>query len=108
MSERIEDGAQQLLEEYPTYSAVVGIKSFFGEPYQVGDKTLVPLLSMRFEGGPAGASSVKPVAIIRIEGTKVSIRSVPNRLPIVLASLVLGGWNAYWLLKTVREWLRNR
>ena len=108
MSEPKDERVEQLLEGYPAYSAIAGIRSFFGEPYQAGEKTLVPLLSMRFEGSMSGAASVKPVAIIRIEAEKVSIRSVPNRLPIVLASLVLGGWNAYWLLKTVREWRRQR
>ena len=75
---------------------------FFGEPYQDGNRTVVPLLSTPFDGGPAG------VATVWIEGTKVSIRTVPNRLPTVLASLALGGWNAYWLLRTVRMWLRQK
>jgi len=82
--------------------------SFFGEPYHIGDEILVPLLRMPFEGDPAGVASIKPVAIIRIEGMKVSISAMPNRLLIVLASLLLASWNAYWLLKTVRAWLRNR
>ncbi len=92
------------LQPQATLSQGKDTHSFFGKPCQAGDKTLVPLLSKRFEGD----ASVKPVAIVRIEGTKVSIRSVPNRLPIVLAILALGGWNAFWLLKTVRVWLRHR
>ena len=98
------------LQPQATLSQDKNTLSFFGKSYQVGDKTLVPLLSTRLEGDKAGASasSVKPVAIVRIEGTNVSIRTVPNRLPIVLVSLILGGWNAYWLLKMVRAWLRDR
>ena len=108
MSESIDNSMQQLVEEYPAYAASSGVRSFFGEPYQAADKTLVPLLSVRIGGDQGRTVSVKPVAIVRIEGTKVSVRALPNRLPIVLASLALGGWNAYWLLKTIRVWLHNR
>ena len=82
--------------------------SFFGEPYGDGEKTVVPLVSTTSEGGTAGGAPVNQVAIVMIEGNKVSISHVPSRLPIVLTSLVLGCWNAYWLLKTLRVWRRQR
>ena len=108
MNKTNDDGRQRLLEDHPGFAAASSVRSFFGEPYQAASKTLVPLLSIRIEGDEGRAVSVKPVAIVRIEGTKVSVRALPNRLPIVLASLALGGWNAYWLLKTIRVWLRKR
>jgi len=95
---------------------VASVASVFGEPYQADGKTLIPVAQVRFfitgrsrnrsardKGMDGSLSSVKPVAVIEVAESQVRIVRVPDPLPIIIGGMLVGAWNIYWILRTVRE-----
>jgi hypothetical protein len=84
-----------------------GATAVFGKPYTKGESTLIPVADVYF-GRRGRVVRTQPVAVIEIGPKGVKVRDVRSQLPIVLAGILLGGWNVYWIAKTVRDWLRTR
>src|SRR5438552_3695226 len=96
------------------------VSSVFGEAYQVGDKTIIPVARIRHAmgfgagsgsgleqgsgtgGGGGSYSGARPVAVIEVEGGNVRIKPVTDNMPIALAGILLAGWNVFWIGKTIR------
>ena len=104
---------------------VANVSSVFGEPYNVGEKTIIPVARIRhamgfgtgggfdkeqsFGSGGGGGSyaGARPVAVIEIEGKKVRIKLVTDNMPIALAGIALAGWNVFWIARTIRAFRRK-
>src|SRR5438477_570098 len=91
---------------------IADVESVFGKPYEVGGKTLIPVAELRrFAMGRARGINlrVRPVAVIEVENGQVRIVRVPHSpLPVIIGGMMLGAWNMYWILRTVREWRARR
>ena len=59
-------------------------------------------------GGGGAISMAAPAALIEVTDGQVEIKPVTNTLVISIFGIVLAGWNVYWVLRTVREWLATR
>lgn len=114
-------------EEVPPQPAPVS--HVFGPPQAVGDRTLIPVASVQYVSGrgmrgrraPKGDKNTGqlvtrlarkggtftkriPVAIVEVSDEGVRVHSMPTPLSVVLAGILLAGWNVYWVMRTVREW----
>jgi hypothetical protein len=86
-------------------AGIAHVSAVFGEPRTVGDKTIIPVASVRHAYGIGGGwSSASPVAVIEIDSQGVRVKPVINEAIIPLAGMLLAAWNVYWLLRTIREW----
>ena len=78
----------------------------FGEPYRVGDKTIISAAGVqtfyRASGDVPIYSQTTRVAIIEVDDHGVRIKPVANRRLQVLAWALMLAWIAYWLLRTIR------
>ncbi len=92
------------------------ISQVFGKPYVVGDKTIIPVVRVRFASLPTGRQSWKmgdgygmstPVALIEVSEKGVCVQSVFDMLPVILGGMLVGAWNVYWIMRTIREWRRS-
>lgn len=116
----------------------LGAAACFGTPIERDGHTLVPVASLSFgyglgfgggsgpartsstngnpsyeigEGGGAGAGAMgssSPVAVIDIGPDHVSVEPIVDTTRIVRTSMLLGGWVAFWLLFTIRTFVRER
>jgi hypothetical protein len=84
-----------------------GASAVFGKPYTKGAATLIPVADVYF-GRRGRTVRARPVAINEVGPDGVKIHDVQSKLPIILAGILLGGWNIYWISKTVRDWLPSR
>ena len=90
-------------------AGVAHVSAVFGEPRTVGDKTIIPVASVRRAYGiRRGWSSASPVAVIEVDSQGVRVKPVINEAIIPLAGMLLAAWNIYWLLRTIREWCAHR
>jgi hypothetical protein len=90
-------------------AGIAHVSAVFGEPRTVGDKTLIPVASVRRAYGiRRGWSSASPVAVIEVDSQGVRVKPVINEAIIPLAGMLLAAWNVYWLLRTIREWRAHR
>lgn len=100
---------------------VASIATVFGEPYEVGGTTLIPVTEVRrfmmghskgdnsdAPGSRSFLSRTKPVAVIEVEAGQVRIVRVPDPLPVIIGGMLVGAWNIYWILRTIREWRARR
>ena len=113
------------IEATPTSASV---KTVFGEPIKVGDRTIVPVARVGASfglgfgrgirpgalageaagpeggigGGGGGMMSARPVAVIEISPDKVGVKPIVDVTRIVLAAIFLAAWNVFWITLTVR------
>ena len=75
-------------------------------PRLVGDKTLIPIVSVRYVSGPGGQrfSKRNPLAVVEVSDKGVRVHPMPTPLLVILAGVLLAGWNVYWVSRTIREW----
>lgn len=98
------------------------ISQVFGKPYVAGKTTIIPVARVRSTSATASPGSARlrksgdvygtgdvstPVALIEVGEEGVRVRYVFDMLPVVVAGLLVGAWNVYWLMRTLREWRRS-
>lgn len=81
------------------------VASVFGEPYQEGDKVLIPVAQVALAATPTGEKrATKQVAIIEVSRGKVRIKPLRNIQALTFGVVLVGAWHLYWILKTIRKW----
>jgi uncharacterized spore protein YtfJ len=108
------------------------VKLAFGESRQVGEKTIIPVASVAWGGGsgfgrevpaaenqPAGETAggagggqgsgfrVRPIAVVEVSPAETKIRPVVDSTRIALAGILLGGWNVFWIARTLQAIFRK-
>jgi uncharacterized spore protein YtfJ len=102
------------------------VNAVYGEPVQVGDKTVIPVADVKYAfglgygegpaqgdeqdeaqagsqgGGAGGGVAARPVAVLEITDDKVKIKPVIDEGRIVLASLLAGVWSIFWIAMTIK------
>ncbi len=85
-------------------AATAHVSAVFGEPLVVGDKTIIPVASVRrVFGFRGGWTSAAPVAVIEVGEDGVNIRSLNTPVLIPLAGILLVAWNVYWVMRMIRD-----
>ncbi|HYO49176.1 MAG TPA: hypothetical protein VEW94_04940 [Chloroflexia bacterium] len=81
------------------------VATVFGEPYQAGNKVLIPVAQVAIAATPTGEKrATQPVALIEVSGGKVRIKPIRNMQALALGAVLVGVWHLYWILKTIRRW----
>ena len=111
---------------------MIGIERVYGKPEQIGDKTVIPVAAVSWSGGggfgkgeePKGRDSsggqrsgqggggggkvhMRPVALVEISADQTRVVPIVDRTRIILAGMLLVGWNFFWLAYTVRKIVRK-
>lgn len=97
------------------------VSQVFGKPIVTEDKTVIPVASLGVSSQAAkgkqhasgrglqtGVRSGRPIAIIEVDKRGTRVRGRFDRRHIVAGGMLLGCWNAYWIVRAVREWHRLR
>ena len=117
---------QAFNETLDKFLAQGSVKASFGEPQQVGEKTLITVAQVTLGYGagsgrgprmggegdaaatqPGGAGAggglrVKPLAVVEVTATETKIRPVTDSTRIALTALALAAWNVFWIAATLR------
>jgi uncharacterized spore protein YtfJ len=102
------------------------VTTVFGDPVEVGDKTIIPVADVKFGfgigfgegptaskeeeesetssqgGGSGGGVTARPVAVVEISDTGVVVRPVSDEGRIALAGILTGAWAIMWIALTLR------
>jgi len=102
------------------------VSTVFGEPVQVGEKTIIPVADVKFGfglgygegpaaseqdaesetsgqgGGSGGGVAARPVAVIEISDAGVVVKSVTDEGRIAMAGILTGAWAIMWIALTIR------
>ena len=120
----------QVIEPLEDVMERMDVKTVFGEPFQEGDVTIIPVAEVKVMfgygygfgettgestdeeeeaetdaggGGGAGArGSATPKGYIRITPDGVWFDPIANENAIPLAGIAMVAWSVFWLMKTVR------
>ncbi len=57
-------------------------------------------------GGGGGRATARPVAVLEINDDEVKVHQVVDSTRITLASLALGAWSVFWVMRTIRAFRR--
>jgi len=107
---------EQLLKQIEASPTSAHVRSVFGEPVRVGDRTVIPVARVRSAfgmgfgegkeegvekesgqgGGGGGWFSARPVAVVEMTTERVRVLPVVDLTRIVLMSILVGGWSIFW------------
>ncbi len=101
------------------------VNTVFGEPVAAGDKTIIPIASIKYGfgfgygegptedegegetephgqgGGVGGGVAAHPVAVLEITDEGVVVKPVTDDSKIALAGMFTGAWAILWLAKII-------
>lgn len=102
------------------------VATVFGDPVEVGDKTIIPVADVKFGfglgfgegptaskedeesetssqgGGSGGGVMARPLAVIEISDAGVVVKPVSDEGRIALVSVLTGAWAIMWIALTLR------
>ncbi len=107
-------------------TSAANVRSVFGEPQIVGDRTIIPVADVAFGlgfglgggrattgdvgsgGGGGGGSRTRPVAVIVVEPQGVTMRPVVDATQIVMAAVTASVFTMLWMRRLGRRavWLK--
>ncbi len=114
--------------------ASADVRLAFGESRQIGDKTIIPVATVAWGGGSGFGSAVpgqpkegeapesesgsgggqgsgfrvRPLAVVEVTPAETKVRPVVDSTRIALAGIFLGGWNVFWIARTLQAIFRRR
>lgn len=114
---------EQMLTRISAAQERAGVKTVFGEPYQVNGRTIIPVARVRYgfgfglgrrnwaekahgepdEGGGGAGASVRPVAVLEVGATETKVKPILDVTRLVLGAMLLAAWNVFWISYTVRR-----
>lgn len=116
-------------------AATANVRTVFGEPYQAGASTIIPVakVSLAFGGGSGGGVgpresgqppeaspprgggggggfrvSATPLGVVRVDAEGVTFRPTGDPGRMALAGMALAAWNVFWISRTVRALAQHR
>jgi uncharacterized spore protein YtfJ len=102
------------------------VNAVFGEPVQVGDRTIIPVADIKYGfgmgygegparsdeaeedstsgqgGGAGGGIAARPVAVLEITDEGVTVKSVMDEGRLAIAGIFAGIWSIFWTAKTLQ------
>ena len=117
---------QTILDVYNRFLSVARANTCFGDPIQVGDKTLVPAAEVVFAsgfgvgygeggeveqsesgagggGGGGGFARSRSVAVVVISKEGVTVEPVVDATQIALAGVAAAAFVGYWILRLMKN-----
>jgi uncharacterized spore protein YtfJ len=127
MSEQGRDAAQAVIGRIGDLQEKAGVKTVFGDPIHIDDRTIIPIARVRYgfglgmghggrpgqessgEGaGGGGGMTARPVALAEITADGVKVRPVPDVTRLAIMGMALVAWNVFWVTMTIRALARRR
>lgn len=106
------------------------VKTAFGDPIHENGRTIIPVAAVAYgfgfgggrgrgkaeesvtdtgEGaGGGGGVSVRPIAVLEIQGGETKVRPVLDVTRLILAGILFAAWNTFWITLTIRAAVKNR
>jgi uncharacterized spore protein YtfJ len=102
------------------------VQSVFGEPFQAGGRTIIPVANVRYMfglgmgrgtgkkegsgegGGGGGGVTVRPVALLEITDKETTVKPIPDVTRLALMGMALVAWNVFWITYTIRKAAQKR
>jgi uncharacterized spore protein YtfJ len=122
---------EQMLSRIGEVQERAGVKTAFGDPYQVNGRTIVPVAKVSYGfgfgagrgsgaaaegetknregsgGGGGGRITVRPVAVVEIDADRTTVRPIIDITRLAIAGMLLAAWNVFWISYTVRRVRRD-
>ena len=91
------------------------VNAVFGQPVQVGEKTVIPIASVQYGfglgfgeqeepaseanvGGGGGAGAIaKPLGLAEITPESTRVETVVDEQRVIRAGMLLGAWSIFWI-----------
>jgi uncharacterized spore protein YtfJ len=98
----------------------------YGEPVQVGERTIIPVADIKYGfglgygegpapedeeedapargqgGGAGGGIAARPVAVLEISDAGVTVKAVTDEGRMALAGILTGAWAIFWIAQTLK------
>jgi len=109
------DHIDELFTRLDELQKSANVNAVFGEPVQVGEKTVIPIASVRYGfglgfgeqeepaneasvGGGGGAGAVaKPLGLAEITPESTRVETVVDEQRVIRAGMLLGAWSIFWI-----------
>ncbi len=104
--------------------ANAAVKAVFGEPVEVGGRTVIPVAEVRYGFGMGmgrgdkeqhdsaghrggGGATIRPLAVLEITDRETKVTPVVDVTRIALAGIGLAAWAVFWIGRAVRARARR-
>lgn len=117
---------QEMSRRAESVQEKANVKAAFGEPQQIGDRTIIPVAQVAYGygfgggfapakaegeaagqqpgGGGAGAGArVKPLGALVVSSQGVKFEPTLDVVSMAIAGMLLAAWNVFWITMTVRR-----
>ena len=109
------DHIDELFTRLDELQKSANVNAVFGQPVQVGEKTIIPIASVTYAfglgfgeqeeqaneanvggGGGAGAMA-KPLGLAEITPESTHVETVVDEQRVIRAGMLLGAWSVFWI-----------
>ncbi len=129
MSTEGQAGVDELMNRFSDMQGRATARSVFGEPLKVDGRTIIPVAQVRAAfgvgmgrgstpkaegtgtgegGGGGGGITVRPIAIVEIDGQETKVKPIPDVTRLALAGMALVAWNVFWITYTIRRAVKRK
>ena len=109
------DHIDELFTRLDELQKSANVNAVFGQPVQMGEKTVIPIASVRYGfglgfgeqeelaseanvGGGGGAGAVaKPLGLAEITPESTRVETVVDEQRVIRAGMLLGAWSVFWI-----------
>jgi len=109
------DHIDELFTRLDELQKSANVNAVFGQPVQVGEKTVIPIASVSYGfglgfgeqeeqdgevnlGGGGGAGAVaKPLGLVEITPESTRVETVVDEQRVIRAGMLLGAWSIFWI-----------
>ncbi|MBX6773323.1 MAG: hypothetical protein IRY83_16505 [Chloroflexi bacterium] len=116
---------EKLLAQIEAAPAATSVRTVFGEPITVGERTIIPVARVggafglgfgrgqapvpegaagrEGAGGGGGARfAARPIAVIEVTAERARVIPIVDWTRLALAGMLMIAWNVFWVMLTVR------
>ena len=109
------DHIDELFARLDELQKSANVNAVFGQPVQVGEKTVIPIASVRYGfglgfgeqeepaneasvGGGGGAGAIaKPLGLAEITPESTRVETVVDEQRVIRAGMLFGAWSVFWI-----------
>jgi len=115
------DEMQRLFDMVGDLRRKANVNAAFGKPVAVEGRTIIPVARITYGfglgfgiagegeeaeeeaagGGGGGGAHAHPLAVIEVTQEGISVRAVVDEQKVALAGVILIGWIAFWIARTL-------
>jgi uncharacterized spore protein YtfJ len=109
------DHIDELFTRLDELQKSASVNAVFGQPVQMGEKTIIPIASVRYGfglgfgdqedpsseansgGGGAAGAIAKPLGLAEITPESTRVETVVDEQRVIQAGILLGAWSVFWI-----------